>query len=323
MSSTFLLVSAIALLGLQDPAPNPGPPAEPARLEDVVVDGRRLEELVSDFVAEAAVPARGRGLARWDDDVCVGVVNLRARTAQYFADRISQVAMELGLRPGDPGCRANIVIVFTDDANALTARLAEEHRRAFRVGTGGIDRGEVAFEDFVGTDRPVRWWHVSMPVDAETGRRAIRLPGDVDNQGNPTAPHISTFASRLNSQIRDDLRRVMVIVDIDDVAGVDGRKLADYLAFVSLAQVDPAGDYSSYDSILRLFARPQLAPGGLTEWDLSYLDTLYRTLDNPLRRRNPNAVAAGVAGAMTRDLRRTQEQDAPAEAEPETPAPNP
>lgn len=275
----------------------------PARLSDVVVDGRALEELVSDFVTEAAAPARGRGLARWQGRVCVGVANLRAEAAQMLVDRISEVMQTLGLESGSPGCRAEAIIIFTTDGRGLATRLADDYRRAFRAGMPGLDRGNAALETFVSSDRPIRWWHTSMPVDADTGRRAIRLPGDVDMFGNPASPQVRVLPSRLNSQIRDDLKRVMVIVDIDGVQGVGSRRLADYLAIISLAQIDPEGRMGGHDTVLAIFDDPAAAPEGLTDWDRSYLESLYDVLDDPQRPRNPNAVTGAVANVMTRDRR--------------------
>lgn len=278
---------------------------------DILVEGQRLEERIERFVSEAAAPSRGRGLARWRNRICVGVVNVRADAAQFIADRVSQVALGLGLTPGYPGCRADVIIVFTNDGPGMAALLAEEHRRAFMVGTGGLDRGRVAFNAFVRSDRAVRWWHTSMPVNAETGQRAIRLPGDVNAQGQPTAPSIAVFAaSRLTSQLRDDLRKAFVIVDIDRIGDVTLEQLADFLAFVSLSQVDLEGDFSGYDSILTLFDAPN-GPAGLTDWDQAYLTSLYRALDHPQFRRAPaGTTAAGsireITGAMTRDQRRAE-----------------
>lgn len=276
------------------------------RVDDVVVRGGSLEDLVTDFVAEAAAPARGRGLARWRNTICVGVVNVRSDVAQYVADRVSEVALTLGLSPGEPGCRADVVIVFTDDGRGFAALLADEYSRAFTVGTPGIDRGRTAFDAFLEFDRPVRWWHTSMPVNAETGQRAIRLPGDVDDRGNPAAPIIRTFAaSRLTSQIRDDLRKAFIIVDVDEIGDATLPQLADYLALIALAQIDLEGDFAGYDSILTLFDGAG-GPTGLTEWDISYLNALYETLDAPQFRTNPSSTASTIAGSMTRDRREAE-----------------
>ena len=45
-------------------------------------------------------------------------------------------------------------------------------------------------------------------------------------------------ASRLNSQIIDQIYKSIVIVDIDAVSGLNAAQLGDYLAMVSLTQLD-------------------------------------------------------------------------------------
>lgn len=298
----------------QDPTPAPT-----ATLDDIVVERRQLESMVRNFVGEVGAPANRRGLARWQGGICVGVVNIRTDVGQYIADRVSEVGMDLGLTPGDPGCRANIFIVFAVDSAGLADAMVGENRQAFRRGVSGLDRGNPALRDFRTADRPVRWWHVSMPTDSETGQRAVRLPGDVDpTTGQPAAPVVNVFAaSRLNSQIRDDLSKVMIIVDIDRLGETNLAQLADYLAFISLAQVDPAGDTASFDTILNLFDSP-FSVDGLTEWDASYLRSLYRVQNSPVQRINPRAQAGVMAADMLRDRQRARE----AAAQAETPEPD-
>lgn len=307
-------VVAVAIIQPQTAPPAAPPrPQEPAQsattLEDVVVEQRRLEEFVKDFVGEVAAPAPSRGLARWQGGICVGVVNLRNVAGQYIADRISQVGMDLGLTPGDPGCKPNIVVAFTTDGAALASGLVGQNRRAFRMG-GSVNRDIVALRAFESSDAPVRWWHVSIPVDSETGERAVRLPGDIDpSTGQPSAPTTSVFAaSRLNTQIRDDMNKVMIIVDVDGMASTNLTQLADYLAFVALAQVDPDAETAGFDTILNVFDAPR-SVDGLTDWDMSYLSSLYRVQNSPVRRINPSAQATTMAGAMIRDRRAAQTAD--------------
>ena len=319
VTSWTLIAALAALAGAPQDAPIPPPQEPPAgvatTLEDVVVERQPLDELVREFVAEVGAPPRRRGLARWHDRLCVGVVNVRPELGQALADRISQVGMELGLDIGEPGCRANAVIVFTDDGAALADAMVEESRRAFRIGVSGLDRGRGALEEFRTAERPVRWWHVSLPVNADTGQRAVRLAGDVDAFGNPTAPTIGVFAaSRLSTQIRDDLKKAMIIVDVDGLGAVNLPQLADYLALVALAQIDPDADTAGFDTILNVFDDPA-GVDGLTEWDVSYLTSLYRTQGSPVLRSNPRGQAGVIAADMFRD-RRDAAQTAPADPAP-------
>ena len=277
----FLMAGALlsAPVQAQDPGQN-----GPVTLEDVTVTGRPLERVIQDFVSEVAEPNRRRGLARWEDRICIGVANLRPEAAQYLADRISTVAEDVGLEPGAPGCTPNILVVATDDGTALARELVEMHRRAFRMGGAGMDRGGVALEDFVETDRPVRWWQMAMPIDSQSGQRATRIPGEClrppCTSSMDFAPQIDVFAaSRLRTQIVDRLTRAIVIVDVDEVSHLSILQLADYIAMVSLAQIDPDADTSGYASILNVFDDPASADS-LMDWDKAYLDGLYASEGN-------------------------------------------
>ena len=201
----------------------------------------------------------------------MGVVNLQREAAQYIADRVSRLALEVGLTPGEPGCQPDVVIIFTTDASHVAATMVKEEPRLFRPGMGhsGMIIGLKALDEFVESDKAVRWWHVSMPVDARTGQRAIRLAGD-------DGPPVVNVAgpSRIHSGTRDDLQLAMIVVDPTKLTGTTWQQLGDYLAVVALAQVDPKADLSSFDSILNLFSNP-LAYSGLTDWDVSYMRALY------------------------------------------------
>lgn len=272
------LFLASVLLATPPQARAPAAPQDPVALEDVIISGRSLDGLIRDFVGEVAEPNRNRGLARWEDRICVGVANLRGETAQYLSDRISTVATDMGLEAGAPGCTPNILVIATADAGALARQLTGERRRAFRMGGSGMDRGGAALRDFVETNRPVRWWQMSIPVDSETGDIAVRIPGVCTGDcvdASDYAPQIAVAsASRLTTQIIDNLTRAIVIVDVDQVSGVSALQLADYIAMVSLAQIDPGADTSGYVSILNVFGAPE-ASDSLTDWDLAYLGGLY------------------------------------------------
>ena len=285
----------------------------PTDLGEVVVDGRCLQEATEEFVREVGSPARGRGLARWRGGICVGVVNMQAETAHYIADRVSTVARDLGLRAGAPGCRPSVLIVATVDANAFTAEFIAMRPRLFIVGGGGMDQGRNALRRFQSTDRPVRWCNVSIPIEEDTGAIAVRLPGEI-------APRINLRGAGglLTTTVVDDSKRAFIIVDMDRVAGVSLTQLADYLAMVSLAQVNPDADTSGFATVLNLFREEGQAGGqveGLTQWDMAYLEGLYRSLRT---NRNPGAARTEIASTIVRAHHRLNaEADETDEAEPE------
>lgn len=314
------LLMAGALLSGPATPPDRGFQVPPARqaprqvepsveLEDVVVTGRTLDRMIRDFVGEVAEPNRNRGLARWDGRVCVGVANLQAEVAEYISDRISTVAVDLGLDVGVAGCRPNLLVVATDDGNALARGLVQERPQAFRMGGTGMDRGGAALRDFTGTDRPVRWWQVSMPVDSESGDRAVRLPGECRSpclRASDYAPLIfGVTASRLRTQIVDNVIRAVVIVDVDDVSQLSALQLADYIAMVSLAQIDPQADASGYASILNVFDDPGRSDS-LTDWDRAYLGGLYGAERNQA---NGLAGRSEIVGSIRREHQELRQRE--------------
>lgn len=265
-------------------------------LDDIVVQGRRVDERVRGFIDEIAAPS-GRGPARWRDNICVGVANLRGDVAQYLADRVSEVAIDIGLEPGEPGCQPNILIIGTDDGAAMAQGLVAARRSVFWPGGSGMSRSRSALEAFQTNDHAIRWWHISLPVDSQTGALAVRLPGEAP----PTVAR--TTSGRLRTTIRNDLGRVIIILDVTKIDGLDLRQIADYAAMVAFSQVDPDADTQDYDSILSLFGRPQTTPH-LTEWDMTYLKALYKA---ELNQSAANQQAGEIQGLMARAQKRAQE----------------
>lgn len=315
-----LVLSVVAVLNAHAPAqaqiipPSPVQSVTPPQdvvLEGIDVVGQRLRESTRSFVDEVAAPPSGRNLATWPDRVCVGVLNLQGQHAQALIERVSAAAASVGLRVGEEDCRPNVIVHFAEDANAAARQLAQDNRRGFRVGMSGSDRGETAFRAFQNSHRPVRWWHVSLPVNADTGVSQSRLPGmgPPDTPDNPTRP--SDFGSmasviqpsRIQDPLRDSLTRVMIIVDVDEIQSVSFTQLADYISMVALAQIDPEGDTSAFDTILNIFAG--VGPSELTPWDRAYLEGLYGAVQNQA---NPSSNTSSIAAIMARRLRAAQEE---------------
>lgn len=284
----------------QDPPATPADSAQeqPAQLEDVTVTGQSLQRTVEAFVDEVAAPTPGRSLSRWDRAICVGAVNLRREAAQLIVDRVSAVAAEVGLQPGEPGCSPNILVIASDDANGLAQALVEARPTAFRPPYAGAAETRRSLAAFATTDRPIRWWYVSLPVHRDTGAIAVRLPGQVP-------PRIATLGGRLTTEVRYDLRRTFVILDMTLLEGLTLQQVGDYVAMVSLAQIDPDARTDSFDSILNVF-NASVPNARLTDWDLAYLRSLYAA---ELNRRNPRAQEGEVGDIMVRD--RQAEDDNP------------
>jgi hypothetical protein len=251
-------------------APVAAASAAPVVGDEVIVRGRRMSEIEDDlrieigkFVDEIAAAPMGAGLARWDQKVCIGVHNLERTAAQYLVDRVARLAVEVGLRPEEPGCIPDVLIIFTTDGKYLANHLVDKRQRVLRpTNLGGVHRGIAGMVKFAATDQAVRWWHISMPVSANTGAPAL------------SGSHAVSGPSRIHNGIVDALWRVYVIVDSSKLTGTTWQQLGDYLAVVSLAQVDLDTKPETFDSILNLFTNPR-AYSGLTDWDLTYVRSLY------------------------------------------------
>lgn len=310
MSTVFggLVLGALLIGSAPQETPRPDRDPQEAVVDDVIVTGRRLEEQSRAFVEAVASPTRDRGLARWHQPVCVGVANLRSRTAQPLIDHITGVALELGLQSGPPNCTPNILIVATDEPDAVAADFVTKWPRVFRTGGPGTNLGDAELRRFERSDAPVRWWHLSMPVNGQTGLRAVRLPGDIDivatssfgpgaggfpqtGKALGSAPSNFITGSRLRDEIRDDLKSVLIVVDIEEVAGLSTVQLGDYLAMIGLAQIASPADTGAFDTVLNLFDQETVS--GFTSWDRAYLRALYRA--DRTSRINPGSHGLSVA----------------------------
>jgi hypothetical protein len=255
------------------------------------------QNLVRGFVRALTVPGRYAALPRWTGELCPGVVGLDAAHARALNDRVARVALDLGIRVGPPGCNADVIVYFTQDAAATVAALSGRNG-PISTRTGSRE----AVRDFIEQPRPVRWWYVSTrsadgflvernneTSSINTGRPDISDPtGSAEGalrerDLNSNVPESFANgvrvrgASRLRANTVENLARVLIIVDAPR-ANVRFSSLADYIAMISLAEINPNAEVSAVPSILNLFSDAGAGqPDSLTEWDLSYLHGLYRS----------------------------------------------
>ncbi|MFJ6023707.1 hypothetical protein ACIQC9_03805 [Brevundimonas sp. NPDC092305] len=295
-------VAAALLLPAWTVSAQTPPEDDPASLDDVVVYGGAPAERARQFVHEVSRPPFGRALARWTAPICIGVANLQPDAAQALIDRIASVAASLGLEPAEPGCKPHILIVaaHASDADALVDKFVSEDEYQLRPSRGGTDLGSQALEAFRESRAPVRWWHVSLPVMAETGQPALLLDGDTPTPPptGDTPPMYMVMVpsmSRISQPVRNDLMRAIIVVDVDQTRSVSFASLADYLSMVALAQINPAVEVGSADSILNLFNADASRATKMTDWDAAFLVSLYESRSNPMS-------SAQQANEMARDM---------------------
>ena len=209
---------------------------------------------------------------------------MEGRYARFMIDRIASVAAEIGVESGSPGCEPNIMIIAANDAEPLARAMVSDDPHGFRPANGISDLGSAALERFQATEAPVRWWHVSLTVVADSGEIAISLDGDIAQSrgggfsagGAPVPLAVAVRdPSRLRANTREDLARVTIIIDTGKVGRIGFGALSEYVAMVALAQIAMDADTSGYETVLNLFSEDADRTSGLTRWDRDYLSALY------------------------------------------------
>lgn len=259
-------------------------------VDDVMVEGvRRNEKTTFDFIRSVSAPPFGaRTMAVWTGPICLSIDNLRPEASAALRDRVLGRVQGMGVEVGASGCRPNVIVIFTADAQATADDLVTRNRSAFRPTTGATQQDRGSLRRFVSSDRPVRWWSVSMPVDVDSGRRTVSIigehgtavhyqsPGVAGAQGQAGGPpwrRVRGIQPR-GDNVRDVLQISFIIVDAERAEGTSLAALADYMSMVMLSQVDPEADISGRPTILRLFEAED-RPQQLTQWDQDYLRALY------------------------------------------------
>ena len=325
----YLCALSLSLM-LAAPAAAQDTPA--ANSSDIIVTGVRLEEMAQQFVGEiSSVPASEDQFARWSDRICPGAAGLSPADAQRVVDRIAMRARAVGLRPGAPGCRANVMVIFAPDSDAIAREIVDRRRDllGYYGADGVVTSGRDALEAFASTPRAVRWWHVARTTSADggalsedatrTGRSqreaatAVRTQeGGMDGSGDGVDASmgagvgslegmdaVRSSGSRTRRNTRQDLSYVLIVVDARRVAGVGVDAWMDYVAMVALAQVNPDARAAAFPTILNLFSAPQSAPAAMTDWDVAYLQGLYAaTREASGSSRQRREIAARIAESV-------------------------
>lgn len=275
MTLSGKIASATLALALSLPAPlaaQEGGDSPAADTADIVVTGTIGDISVSQVQRQARDIAVRHGnvletpLARFEDRLCPGVVGLEEDFAFAFNARIRANPHALGIRLSPDDCRANFLIVFAEDGEALLRNLIDESPQYFRY----LDSGEIA--DILAPG-PVHVWTNVEP------RTLTGMPiAKVRNLAAMPAMRVSGAHSRIYTAARNDIVSVLITFDRDAVRGFSLRQLADYATMRGLAQTRIPRE-AVMDSILTLFDS-ETPPVGLTQFDQAYLRSLYDGIPN-------------------------------------------
>ena len=179
-------------------------------------------------------------------------------------------------------CHPNLFIIITNEPDEVIAAWKERDPAIFRWKTReGVSRS-------TGTDA-VRTWHNAIMESAD---------GDPIIISATEPPRGRLKPSRIQASAVENIDAVVVLVDARATGKVTLAQLTDYIAMVSLAQLDLSADLGGVNTILKLFAqpRPDLPPVALTEWDFAFLNALYRAGYSPMNQQRD------IRARMVREL---------------------
>lgn len=273
MSSLALVALAAATLQSATSATGPQDRSAEAAvpLADVLVEGRRTAasmEAAETFVDEVSTrPFGALTLGRWEAPVCPEILNLEGEKPAIILRIIRARAAQAGAPVGGDGCRPNVSIVMTADGSATATDFVDFAPKAFRISPSRTQGSRAELRRFKESDAPIRWWHTSGLYDTRH-RAFISTSGSTPSVVN-TDGHVY-----FNQNRRQAFLSVLIIVDVSRLRSVDLGALADYLAFVMLAEVEPPPARPSFPSILNL-RQDGAGVDALTTWDTGYLRGLY------------------------------------------------
>jgi hypothetical protein len=257
---------ALALASVLLPSPVT-PASGGTEVETVTVEAQRrrerITEQVSQYVTSIAAPVTHESLARWAVAVCPVTVGLAPAEGEFVRKRIAQVASDAGVPLGPKDCAPNFVVVVTPDPESLLRDWWSEDHGLFNY-----ERGVRGVERFIMTEQPVRVWHNACSAAPALARNFRLNPAWNCNTG--------TLGSRITWESVRSIYLAIVVVDLSGIEGLTYGQVADYVAFVGLAQIRRDADFSAAPTILGLFAQSAEArSAGLTRWDQAFLKSVY------------------------------------------------
>ncbi len=278
-------------------------PPEPVKSgETIVVTGQKSDkkavrtEAVKFMRTVAVLPEDGQ-YARRKDPICAKVFGLDAQYNEIVEKRIRDVAQAVDAPLAKPDCKLNLVVRFSEDADAYIKKAKALRPQLFS--TIPI----IELPRFYASTAPVRWWYNLYPTDGSGRDFSIQTPQSLDL---PLSISSKGFARNTNSSVIDtnlivNIQASTVVIDIDKVTGFPLDTIASYAAVLSLGHIRQDADYNGAPSVLGIFNVANTiadAPRDLTDWDYAYLRALYKTPLNRVARTQRSKIATGIANAL-------------------------
>jgi hypothetical protein len=238
---------------------------------DIVVTGQRQKREIAQALKKLIEPTGSEQLARFEDKVCPMVIGMprdwTAKMTRMIRDNIAAVGGKL--EPA--GCKPNALAIFIDQPRELVDALHEAEPHLFNMTPR-------EFKQFSALAGPVWSWHVT---DMRSRDGTALAQGRMN--GNDFAVVKNAAASRLYSNVREDMLVGFVVIDRLATVGRTLRQLADLTTMRLLLDVKPGAEKQDMASILSLFeARGEggPAPARFSTFDRGVLTGFYTQREN-------------------------------------------
>jgi|HubBroStandDraft_6_1064221.scaffolds.fasta_scaffold454955_2 hypothetical protein len=273
-----LMAGTIAARAFANPPAAPPEPGKPLPQVTVEADRVTLEHRVFNFVTDITRSApRGESLHIWRAPICPLVAGLPKDQGEFVLARLSQAAQAAGAPLDGEKCRPNLYVVFTQEPDELIKTWREHSNRSF----GGVRGTPAAVDRFATRREPVRVWYNREFGSADGGP----LTSDSSMEGfalNGSAAVVNKRAKDTRLTFNEVMlfSSVIVVVDGNQVTGLQFGQLADFIAMASMTELDLDAPLGTAPTILQLFtarAAGATPPSGLTTWDSAFLKALYYT----------------------------------------------
>ena len=263
-----------------------GMPLSAAQSDDaIIVEGQRVDipKLVKGTINDVGVTP----LARFEDKICPGVVGVAGEQAIKLLQMVRDNVVALGGKVAGPGCTANATVIFVDQPVDFVKKLAKKEPAYFTMSPR-------AFDQFTAHARPVVSWHVTETRDrdgqelgssdktSDHKKKLFTAPASTSVPMNAKVVRQSA-ATRLYTNIREDMAVAFAVIDRQSSAGKSLRQLADLASLHLLLDIKQNVGANHRGSILSLFEeRPAGAspPPALSQYDRAMIQALYAPHEN-------------------------------------------
>ena len=273
--------------------------AEPSN-EEIVVIGEKKK--IAQALKNLIEPSGKEQYARFEDRICPIVIGMPRDWTGPLLKMVRENIEKAGAKLEEPGCKPTALAIFIDQPRELVSAMHKEMPDFF-----GMTPRE--YDTFLAGSAPVWSWHV---VDTRDRDGTQLAQGSID--GNDFGVVKNASATRLYSNVREDMLAGFVVVDRQQTVGKTLRQLADLVTMHLMLDVRAGAGARDRSSILSLFesrAESELPPPSMSNFDRGALAGFYGQRENnrSARQQRINIAQAIKDGAGQEDTDQSNKGD--------------